>query len=123
MGELGEKVECRFRSKSASETSTGSEVVWVKEDEEGGGGIVVELKDWCCEGIGRDMLDTEGLNLTRGEAVDASLERIESMEGCPGVVSTGGFASRPFVASDVYMTATLVEGEFMVPVRDHPIAA
>lgn len=33
-----------------------------------------------------------------------------------------GFASR-VLFSELYMTATLVEGEFMVPVSDHPIAA
>lgn len=45
-GELGENVECRFKSRSASETRTGSVVLWWKEDEDGGGGIVVGLKDW-----------------------------------------------------------------------------
>jgi hypothetical protein len=36
-----------------------------------------------------------------------------------------GFVSRVLLLllfSALYMTATLVEGEFMVPVRDHPMA-
>jgi hypothetical protein len=34
----------------------------------------------------------------------------------------GGFVVRPSPFSEVYMTATFVEGEFMVPVSDQPIA-
>lgn len=67
------------------------------------------------------MLDTEALNFTLDEALDGSSERTDAMDGC--AVSTTGLESRPFVASDVYMTATLVEGEFIVPVKDHPMAA
>lgn len=34
-----------------------------------------------------------------------------------------GFVSRPvLLLSDVYITATFVDGEFIVPVSDHPMA-
>ena len=39
-----------------------------------------------------------------------------------GTWGGGGFVLRPSPFSDVYMTATFVEGEFMVPVSDHPMA-
>jgi hypothetical protein len=45
-----------------------------------------------------------------------------SLAVCPGVWFNG-LVSRVLPFSDVYMTATLVEGEFMVPVSDHPIAS
>jgi hypothetical protein len=38
-----------------------------------------------------------------------------------GTVAFGALVLLPLF-SELYMTATLVEGEFMVPVRDHPIA-
>ena len=49
----------------------------------------------------------------------------EAIDGC---VLAGGsfgcvsFASLPLLVSELYMTATLVDGEFMVPVSDHPMA-
>jgi hypothetical protein len=43
-----------------------------------------------------------------------------AIDGCE--FSVAGFVSRALLLSDVYMTATLVDGEFMVPVSDHPIA-
>ena len=49
----------------------------------------------------------------------------EAMEGCvlAGERFDGaGFVSRPELFSDVYMTATFVDGEFIVPVSDHPMA-
>lgn len=58
-------------------------------------------------------------NLTGGFAMR------EAMEGCvlAGECFDGAdFISRPGGLSDVYMTATLVEGEFIVPVSDQPIA-
>lgn len=48
----------------------------------------------------------------------------EAIEGCVLAgerLDDAGFGSRPLF-SDVYMTATLVEGEFIVPVSDHPMA-
>lgn len=51
----------------------------------------------------------------------------EAIEGCvlAGERFGGaGFVSRPtLLLSEVYMTATFVEGEFIVPVSDHPMAA
>lgn len=49
----------------------------------------------------------------------------EAMDGCvlAGERFDAGFVSRPVLFSDVYMTATFVEGEFIVPVSDQPIAA
>lgn len=38
------------------------------------------------------------------------------------VLEGGGLVLRFSPFSEVYMTATLVDGEFMVPVSDHPIA-
>jgi hypothetical protein len=66
------------------------------------------------------MPDAEGPNLNRDEAVDG-FESTDAIDGC--VVSITGLESLPFAASDVYITATLVDGEFIVPVKDHPIAA
>ena len=39
-----------------------------------------------------------------------------------GCFGGAGFILRLSPFSDVYMTATLVDGEFIVPVSDHPIA-
>jgi hypothetical protein len=68
------------------------------------------------EGDWRD----ESPNFARVDAVD-ELESTEAIDGC--AVSVAGLSSRPLVASDGYMTATLVDGEFIVPVNDQPIAA
>lgn len=47
------------------------------------------------------------------EAIDGRMSAGECLDGAC-------FASRLFSA--VYITATLVEGEFMLPVNDHPMA-
>lgn len=49
----------------------------------------------------------------------------DAIEGCE--LACGGFdgaacGSRVLLFSELYMTATFVDGEFMVPVRDHPMA-
>jgi hypothetical protein len=44
----------------------------------------------------------------------------DAMEGCG--FGFGGAALVLLLFSELYITATFVEGEFMVPVRDHPIA-
>jgi hypothetical protein len=56
-------------------------------------------------------------------------EMRDAMEGWELAGGGGGLETVAFGAlvllplfSELYMTATLVEGEFMVPVRDHPIA-
>lgn len=49
------------------------------------------------------------------EAIDGCVLAGERFDGA-------GLVSRPVLLSDVYMTATFVEGEFIVPVSDHPIA-
>lgn len=116
-GELLEKGECRFRRRSASETMTGSGLgmllyAWLV----GGGGIDDELKR---EMLCGDVKDFCGSNLMGGSDIR------DAMEGCvlAGVWwGGGGFVVRPSPFSEVYMTATFVEGEFMVPVSDHPIA-
>jgi hypothetical protein len=60
----------------------------------------------------------EGSNLRAGSDMS------DAMEGCGF-----GFGGAALVLllllllfSELYITATFVEGEFMVPVRDHPIA-
>ena len=81
-----------------------------------GGGIDDELKR---EIPGGDVKDCCDSNLMGGSDIR------DAMEGCAlaGVWwGGGGFVVRPSPFSEVYMTATLVEGEFMVPVSDHPIA-
>ena len=47
------------------------------------------------------------------------LERTDAIEGC--VDSVADLVSRALV-SEVYITATLVDGESIVPVSDQPIA-
>lgn len=60
----------------------------------------------------------EGSNLTGG------FDMSEAIEGCvlAGERFDVIFVSRPLLFSDVYITATFVEGEFIVPVSDQPIA-
>ena len=48
-----------------------------------------------------------------------ALERTDAMDGCDDSVI--GLVSR-VLFSEVYMTATLVDGESIVPVSDQPIA-
>jgi hypothetical protein len=56
------------------------------------------------------------------------LEISDAIEGCElaggGNLEPEGFEACVLLPlfSELYMTATLVEGEFMVPVRDHPMA-
>jgi len=83
----------------------------------GGGGIVAESKGWNDPGEGNVG---DGSNLMVG---------LESADGIEDWLLLGGtcldcndLVSRALF-SEVYMTATLVEGEFIVPVSDHPIAA
>lgn len=87
-----------MRRRSASETRTGS----------GGGGMAVASKVVKGDGDGRDGL---GSNLAGGEG------RSDVVGGW-----VAGLGVRASLLSEGYMTATWVDGEFMVPVRDHPIA-
>jgi hypothetical protein len=104
--------ECRLRRRSASDTRTGSGVRtpngWF------GGAMEVWVKGESVEGD------------ERGRYASSFSEEVKAVGAKNGRVFTGGgfddgFASR-MLFSELYMTATLVEGEFMVPVRDHPIA-
>lgn len=54
--------------------------------------------------------------------VSAMRDAIDACELTGSGIDGTGFASRVLLLSAVYMTATFVDGEFMVPVRDHPIA-
>lgn len=72
-----------------------------------------------CETPCGDVADCCGSNFIGGSDIK------DAIEGCALAgtgLRAGGFVARPSPFSEVYMTATLVEGEFMVPVRDHPIA-
>jgi hypothetical protein len=116
-----EKGEWKLRRRSASEMSAegvGGFVLEGKFDEGGGGGIVVGLK---AAGGGKDSDEgcAEEVRVLRAMAAAVS-DSTDAMDGCAGSFLT--FWSR-LLASDVYITATFVEGEFMVPVKDHPIAA
>jgi len=78
----------------------------------GGGGIVLESR-------GKGDIGCGGSNVIEGVAMvcassDCALARL--------AFGWDGFVLWTVLFSDVYMTATLVEGEFMVPVSDHPIA-
>jgi hypothetical protein len=119
-GEAAEKGECRLRRRSASETETGSGdgrrlllngggggmEAWLKRIEEDG-----EARTWCVDSNlmgGTDMRD--------------------AIEGCE-LAGGGGWKAVAFetwvllpLFSELYITATFVDGEFMVPVRDHPMA-
>jgi hypothetical protein len=46
----------------------------------------------------------------------------DAMEGCGFGFGGAALALLLLLFSELYITATFVEGEFMVPVRDHPIA-
>jgi hypothetical protein len=56
------------------------------------------------------------------------LEMRDAIEGCElaggGGLETGGFETSVLLPlfSELYMTATFVDGEFIVPVKDHPMA-
>lgn len=84
----------------------------------GGGGMDEWLNcamdgDWrgCCAGS----------NLAGGSEMSEAIDGCE-LAGGGGCFVDAGFPSRGLLFSELYMTATLVEGEFMVPVKDHPIA-
>jgi hypothetical protein len=88
------------------------------------------LKAWCESGGGMDAelkgekLDGEGRECGSSNLMGGSDIR-EAMEGW--VLAGSGFGGavlvlRPSPFSEVYMTATFVLGEFMVPVSDHPMA-
>lgn len=113
-----------MRRRSASDTRTGSGVGTGLKPDAGGGGIVVG-SNVCWEGVGSGNEDGEGIGVAEFSnfmrfAVVGGFDSTDAIEGC--VASTAGLTSRTLLLSDVYMTATLVEGEFMVPVSDHPIA-
>jgi hypothetical protein len=91
--------------------------MWLKAGFGGGGGMDAELNCEKADGDGRDWW--RGSNLIGGS------DMRDAMEGCVlagGALGSGGFVLRPSPFSDVYMTATFVDGEFMVPVSDHPMA-
>lgn len=82
----------------------------------GGGGMEAELNR---ETLCGDVTGCCGSNFIGGSDIK------DAIEGCAlaGVGLRGGaFIVRPSPFSEVYITATFVEGEFIVPVRDHPIA-
>lgn len=89
---------------------------------EGGGGIEAWLK------CGMEADDGDG----RGCGVDSNFtggsDMSDAIEGCE-FAGTIGLVDEPFgsrmlvLLSELYMTATFVDGEFIVPVRDHPMAA
>lgn len=121
-GEVAENGECRFSKRSASETKAGSGVVIELLLYEGGGGMEAWLK---C-GIEADDGDGSGCgvdsNLMGGSDMRDAMEGWE-FAGTIGLVEEI-FGSRVLLLlSELYITATLVDGEFMVPVRDHPMAA
>lgn len=71
-------------------------------------------------------MDGDGMGGCEASNLTGGLDMIEAMEGCVLAgerFDDAGLVSRPALFSDVYMTATLVDGEFIVPVSDHPIAA
>lgn len=71
-------------------------------------------------------MDGDGMGGCDDSNLTGGFDMSEAMEGC--VLAGEGFACAAFVSrpllSDVpvYMTAILVDGEFIVPVRDHPMA-
>lgn len=72
-----------------------------------------------------DMVDGEesgcvGSNLTGGSEISEAMEGWEFAGG--GFVGCAALVSRVLLLSELYITATFVEGEFIVPVRDQPIA-
>lgn len=82
----------------------------------GGGGMDAELNCEKPDGEGKDCCDS---NFMGGSDIR------EAIEGCvlPGLgFGGGGLVVRLSPFSEVYMTATFVDGEFIVPVSDHPIA-
>ena len=90
--------------------------MWLKVGFEGGGGIDAELN---CEKPDGDAIDWRGSNLIGVSDIN---DAIEGWVLAGSVLEGGGLVLRLSPFSEVYMTATLVDGEFMVPVRDQPIA-
>jgi len=116
VGEPPENGEWRFKRRSASETNTGSGAgMLLKARFGGGGGIDAELNCAKADGAGSDC----DSNFIWGSDITDAIEPCVLDGGCFG---GAGFVLRLSPFSDVYMTATLVDGEFIVPVRDHPIA-
>lgn len=116
---LGEEIEygeCRLRRRSASETRTGSDTEAVLMLVAGGGGIALESKgrngaEWF-KGVGSNLVTAfNNVGVNGGRPFTAGV-----CFGC------NGFSSRGLPFSEVYITATFVEGEFIVPVSDQPIA-
>jgi len=71
-----------------------------------------------------DIVDGEGSGCVDSNLMGGS-EMSDAIEGCEldgGGFGGAAFVSRGWLFSELYITATLVDGEFMVPVRDHPIA-
>lgn len=82
----------------------------------GGGGMEAEL-NW--ETPCGDVTDCCDSNFIGGSDIK------DAIDGCALAgtgLRAGGLVARASPFSEVYITATFVEGEFMVPVRDHPIA-
>ena len=72
VGEPPENGECRFRSRSASDTRTGSGVgIWLKVGFEGGGGMDDELN---CEKPDGDAIDWRDSNLMGGSDINDAIE-------------------------------------------------
>lgn len=70
-------------------------------------------------------MDGDGMGGCDDSYLTGGFEMSEAIEGCvlAGDRFDGaGFVSRP-LESEGYMMATFVEGEFIVPVSDQPIAA
>jgi hypothetical protein len=111
-GEPPGKGECKFSSRSASETRTGSGVGMLAK---GGGGIDAELNGEKLDGEGNGCCCS---NLRAGSDIKEAMEGWVLADGFGGAA----FVLRASPVSDVYITATLVEGEFIVPVNDHPMA-
>lgn len=120
-GEAAENGEWRLRRRSASETMTGSGFGRALLLKGGGGGMEAWLNgdrvvdDGDAEGCGA------GSNLMGGSEMSEAMEGWEFAGG--GGFDANIFESRGLLLfSELYITATFVDGEFIVPVRDHPMA-
>jgi hypothetical protein len=83
---------------------------------ERGGGIAAALNGEKPDGEGNDWVCS---NLMGGSDIR---EAIDGWVLAGGSFGGAVLVPRPSPFSEVYMTATFVLGEFMVPVSDHPIA-
>jgi hypothetical protein len=87
----------------------------------GGGGMEVWLNGDRVVDAGDADGCGAGSNLMGGSEISEAMDGWELAGG--GGFDEDGFESRGLLLfSELYMTATLVDGEFIVPVRDHPIA-